>query len=201
MLLKDCPVGSVVRLVGIKGKLVNYPWWEGNFTVEKGGCGNFIIDNDGTPRKGVYNNPDYQFEIVAPAPAPEPRITFTVGGQEFYVGQRVRSIDADDEEHIKVGDEFVVSGSAGNEDAHRLAIRRHESASHIFALPKGISTTPPTQQTYEWKRGDWARHEKKGVGFVLRTRREYVVLSFSDETVGEFLPSEVTFISHSEPPK
>lgn len=201
MLLKDCPVGSVVRLANINRDDDEELWemWFGPRVVYAAGGRAFVKDNTGVDRF-VGGNSNFQFEIVTLAP--EPRITFTVGGQEFYVGQRVWSIDADDEEHIKVGDEFVVSGSACNEYEPRLAIRRHESASHIFALPKGISTTPLAP--HEWKRGDWARHEENGVVFITgqKSYNDCAMFVTDDKGVGYHISSsELTFISHSEPPK
>lgn len=201
MLLKDCPAGSVVQLVSWRGDeepANSFEWWRGCFPVCQDSHGKYVIDGNGEKRTEVCLGHDYQFEIVRHAP--EPHITFTVGGHEFYVGQRVWSLESDDEEHIKVGDEFVVSGAALNEGECRLAIRRPEKAAHIFALPKGISTTLPAP--HEWKRGDWARHEDFGVGFVC-SGVDFVGdvrVDFSGSSA-RVRPETLTFISHSEPPK
>lgn len=124
----------------------------------------------------------------------EPRVTFMVGGQEFFIGQRVWGT-RNCRECVKEGQEAEICGHRN----FNLAVRVL-SDSYVYELPKdSLQFSPPTP--HEWKRGDWARHEKRGVGFVLQTRREYVVLSFSDETAGEFLPSELTFITHTEIPE
>ena len=137
---------------------------------------------------------------------PEPRITFTVGGQKFYVGQQVWSIESDDEEHIKIGDEFIVSGFAFHEDECRLAVRRPKSALHMFSLPKGISTNPPAP--HEWKRGDWGRHKDGRKAFVCSAWRPHgelspqlLMVSFVGEAITGFPASEFTFIGHTEAPE
>lgn len=210
MLLKDCPAGSVVQLVSWRGDeepASSFEWWRGCFPVCQDSHGKYVIDGNGEKRTEVCLGHDYQFGIIhhAPKSAPEPRITFTVGGQEFYVGQRVWSLESDDEEHINVGDEFVVSGAALNEGECRLAIRRPEKAAHIFALPKGISTTPPSP--HEWKRGDWARHEDGSVYLVVKVLDNKIVLTgcgFADCTeMKQAHPRDpkLTFISHTEIPE
>lgn len=203
MLLKDCPVGSVVRLASIGGCDVYLPKWIGEFVVKESDSGVYVTDGEGVNRYELSKDHEYQFEIVRPTP--EPRVTFTVGGQEFYVGQRVWSLESDDEEHINVGDEFVVSGAALNEGECRLAIRRPEKSAHIFALPKGISTTPPSP--HEWKRGDWARHEDGSVYLVVKVLDNKIVLTgcgFADCTeMKQAHPRDpkLTFISHTEIPE
>lgn len=204
MLLKDCPVGSVARLVSFLGEEVKVPRLLGVFEVLCNGERNFVIDGEGNKRMHFYNDPDYQFEIVRPAPepAPEPRITFTVGGQEFYVGQRVWSLEDAQDEHTKVftQEELEVCGTGYKNT--RIFTRKVGSPYMVSFLPQYLSNTPPSP--HEWKRGDWARHAKKGVVFVAgKSTFGNDTLFVSDENGwGDHVhPNELTFISHSEPPK
>ena len=66
MLLRDCPVGSEVRLVSYYG-VTDYDmdYWEGKFVVFERNGVNCVKDGDGDIREDVYNDKDYQFEIVS----------------------------------------------------------------------------------------------------------------------------------------
>lgn len=68
MLLKDCPVGSMVRLSLFEGKNPDFTtrrWWEGNFEVFNNGTRNYVIDKDGMVRDEIHQDEDYQFKIVS----------------------------------------------------------------------------------------------------------------------------------------
>lgn len=66
MLLKYCPVGSVVRLVSFKGGHVRgMGHWKGTFVVFEHDGVSCIRDRDGDIRDDVYGDSYYQFEIVS----------------------------------------------------------------------------------------------------------------------------------------
>lgn len=68
MLLKDCSVGSMVRLNLFCGKepcFKRHTNWRGTFEVLNAGGDNYLIDGEGNDRSGVCDDPDYQFEIVS----------------------------------------------------------------------------------------------------------------------------------------
>lgn len=65
MLLKDCPVGSVVRLKTLCGYDVGFSCWLGEFEVKLNGYRKYITDNNGYNRYGLEEVEDYQFEIVS----------------------------------------------------------------------------------------------------------------------------------------
>lgn len=69
MLLKDCPVGSVVRLVSLGGSPVRLDHWKGDFEVKYSSLGIYVTDRDGADRYLLDNDPDFQFEIVALPPS------------------------------------------------------------------------------------------------------------------------------------
>lgn len=86
MLLKDCPVGSEVRLVSFNGNKEwgsDVFWWEGSFKVEWDVHRkvNYVIDADGEKRDDIYDDERYQFEIVTIAP-PTPN-TITLSGKTY----------------------------------------------------------------------------------------------------------------------
>lgn len=65
MLLKDCPVGSVVRLVSLCGDTdYDLDNWEGIFCVFKLDGVNCVKDGYGDIRDDIADDEDYQFEIV-----------------------------------------------------------------------------------------------------------------------------------------
>lgn len=66
MLLKDCPVGSVVRLVSWYGDTdYDLDNWEGMFGVVEYNGVSCVKDRDGNIRDDIYDDEDYQFEIVS----------------------------------------------------------------------------------------------------------------------------------------
>ena len=71
MMLKDCPVGSVVRLVSWHGhtdyELDN---WEGKFGVFEYNGVNCVKDGCGVIRDDISGNEYYQFEIVSQPKTP-----------------------------------------------------------------------------------------------------------------------------------
>lgn len=71
MLLKDCPVGSVVRLVSFRGD-TNYDLdhWQGKFRVIEYNGVNCVKDGDGDIRDDISDDEDYQFEIVSQPKTP-----------------------------------------------------------------------------------------------------------------------------------
>ena len=73
MLLKDCPVGSFVRLVSFDGHTEwgsDVFWWKGAFKVERDNQSkvNYVVDGAGDIRGDVATDERYQFEIVTPSP-------------------------------------------------------------------------------------------------------------------------------------
>lgn len=82
MLLKDCPVGSFVRLVEWHGRK-NHPCvhWRGEFEVKNDGRDNYVLDRDGDARMCVFDDANYQFEIVS---AQKTRaMTITINGKTY----------------------------------------------------------------------------------------------------------------------
>ena len=96
MLLKDCPVGSIVRLVSIAGERVRLEHWIGSFEVFNDGRENFVIDGDGDRRFGVGDDGRFQFEIVSTPDAPSTR-TLTLSGTTYtltpYEAPKLVTID------------------------------------------------------------------------------------------------------------
>lgn len=66
MLLRDCPVGSEVRLVSFCG-VTDYGiyHWEGAFVVFEHDGVNCVQDGNGDIRDDIYDDANYQFEIVS----------------------------------------------------------------------------------------------------------------------------------------
>ena len=66
MLLRDCPVGSEVRLVSLCGETDDIPKnLNGTFVVFECDGVNCIKDGRNNTRDDIYNDKDYQFEIVS----------------------------------------------------------------------------------------------------------------------------------------
>lgn len=83
MMLKDCPVGSFVRLVSFcgDGTWAYKSWWKGKFEVLEDSKGKYVVTNDNQTYR-VGNNSDFQFEIVTP-PAPYIPNTITLNGKTY----------------------------------------------------------------------------------------------------------------------
>lgn len=87
MLLKDCPVGSEVRLVSINGVEVtglSHPWWEGSFEVKRDDdslC-KYVIDGDGDKRLDNFLWGYWRFEIVGGLKENIDR-TITINGKTY----------------------------------------------------------------------------------------------------------------------
>ena len=65
MLLRDCPVGSVVRLASLYGETYyDIDYWIGMFGVIEHNGVNCVKDRDGYLRDDISDDADYQFEIV-----------------------------------------------------------------------------------------------------------------------------------------
>ena len=66
MLLKDCPVGSVVRLVSFYGE-TDYVMkhWKSTFIVFECDGVNCVRGGDGDIWDDIYDDEDYQFKIVS----------------------------------------------------------------------------------------------------------------------------------------
>lgn len=105
MLLKDCPVGSFVRLVSAYGNTdyskVSLSHWVGVFEVmvDKHGS-HYVVDKDGDKRDDVFEDKNYQFEIVTPSPKSK-------GRRKFKIGDRVVCIK--DETDAEIGREYTVT--------------------------------------------------------------------------------------------
>ena len=69
MLLRDCPVGSIVRLVSLEGEKPIAGWWIGEFAVFQANGVNAVKDGHGDIRDDVHDDEGFQFEIVPPPPA------------------------------------------------------------------------------------------------------------------------------------
>ena len=66
MLLKDCPVGSVVRLVSLHGKTdYDAHYFQGTFVVFECNGVNCIKDIEGDLWDNIYDDEDFQFDIVS----------------------------------------------------------------------------------------------------------------------------------------
>ena len=126
------------------------------------------------------------------------RQTFTVGGQEFYVGQTVWA--EKDGVSFAAFDELEVIGPINNAPLG-LCVRKLSSAMLYFIGHAAITTTKP--KPHEWKFGDWARHPDYGVVFVLSGIDCDGDIPFHSERSGlEFAhPRELTYISSAEIPE
>ena len=85
MLLRDCPVGSEVRLVSFCG-VTDYDmdYWEGKFVVFEYNGVNSVKNGTGGIRDDVYNDANYQFEIVSQPNTPNNRThQITLDGVTF----------------------------------------------------------------------------------------------------------------------
>jgi len=98
MLLKDCPVGSFVRLVsfyGDTGWADEHSWWSGYFEVFSGEGGKYVVCNDGDKLE-EGDSKEFQFKIVKPA-APSTPNTITLNGKTYklkpYTEPRLTVID------------------------------------------------------------------------------------------------------------
>ena len=66
MLLRDCPVGSEVRLVSFCGDTdCNLGRWKGTFVVVEHNGVNSVKDGSGDIRDDIDDDEDFQFEIVS----------------------------------------------------------------------------------------------------------------------------------------
>ena len=83
MLLKDCPVGSVVRLVRFCGEIPAISNWDGKFEVKQNGNGKYVTDGDGDERYALDLDLYYEFEIVTPAPSPAQPKTIYLKGKTY----------------------------------------------------------------------------------------------------------------------
>ena len=71
MLLRDCPVGSVVRLASLYGETYyDIDYWIGMFGVIEHNGVNCVKDRDGYLRDDISDNAEYQFEIVSQPTTP-----------------------------------------------------------------------------------------------------------------------------------
>lgn len=97
MLLKDCPVGSFVRLVSFQGRCASdMEGWNGNFEVKKDrNLVKYFLVGDGEMRVRIFNDPDFQFEIIEPFPSTSN--TITLGEKTYklkpYIKPRLKVID------------------------------------------------------------------------------------------------------------
>ena len=92
------------------------------------------------------------------------RQTFTVGGQEFYIGQSAWAVG--DGLLYKDGDALDVIGMvAGLNFPTNVSVRNKKTLMCFVMKIAGLTTTPP--KPHEWKFGDWARHPDEGVCFVM----------------------------------
>lgn len=82
MLLKDCPVGSVVRLVSLCGDPVLLDNWKGTFEVKRSSLGKYVTDGDGDDRYTLDNAADFQFEIVTLS-SPSTSKTISLKGKTY----------------------------------------------------------------------------------------------------------------------
>lgn len=82
MLLKDCPVGSVVRLKTLGGFEVGLKNWLGEFKVKSDGLGKYVIDKDGEKRYSLEENDEFQFEIITELKSDTPKKIYFKG--EYY---------------------------------------------------------------------------------------------------------------------
>ena len=142
---------------------------------------------------------------VEPNLTPQPRIAFTVGGQKFFIGQRIWSTSIDDE-IFELGVELEVSGFSKLNHLETLVVRKVGTARVFCSEIAGLSATPPSP--HEWKRGDWARHKDGRKAFVCGAWLSHgaygpqqLVVSFENEAITGIPASEFTFIGHTEAPE
>ena len=132
------------------------------------------------------------------------RQTFTVGGQEFYIGQSAWAVG--DGLLYKDGDALDVIGMvAGLNFPTNVSVRNKKTLMCFVMKIAGLTTTPP--KPHEWKFGDWARHPECGVLFVTDIGDEdedgdreigAVMKDGTAVVLGDF---ELTYISTAEIPE
>ena len=103
MLLRDCPVGSEVRLVSFCG-VTDYDmnWWKGTFVVFEHNGVNCVKDRDGDIRDEISNNPFYHFEIVSQPNTPNNHVRqITIDGVTYKLtlAEKRKTIEIDGVEY------------------------------------------------------------------------------------------------------
>lgn len=125
------------------------------------------------------------------------RQTFTVGGQEFYVGQTVWA--EKDGRSFSASDEFEVIGPINNAPLS-LCVRKPSSSMIYLIGYADVTTEKP--KPHEWKFGDWARHPDEGVCFVVSGVDGDGDVMLATRVNWTYRPAtELTYISTSEMPK
>lgn len=174
-----------------------------------------IFFRPATPEEIAEYKAKYEAQETALDPKPEPfaesnsetRITFNVGGQEFYIGQQVWSDS--NYRFAPLGVALEVIGPFNG-----FVVTRAENTSLVAHMSiSNISTTPPAPNErkrgdWEWKRGDWALHKDGRKAFVCWTCQPYgqftpisLMVSFATEAAIVLPASEFTFIGHTEAPE
>ena len=130
------------------------------------------------------------------------RQTFTVGCQEFYVGQAVWA--EKDGHSFSASDEFEVIGPINNAPLS-LCVRKPSSSMIYLIGYADVTTEKP--KPHEWKFGDWARHPEWGVVLVGSEVDDdgYVVIYTKDGFYSHLNPNVspkiLTYISTAEIPE
>ena len=128
------------------------------------------------------------------------RQTFTVGGQEFYVGQTVWTTM-----NLGIGDKGTALVVVGCDLANKTAIivKEPDTVKAFSITADGrITTTDP--KLHKWKFGDWARHPDYGVGFVSEPREQTgsAYVSFGGNLGVKYVGlKSLTYISTAEIPE
>lgn len=130
--------------------------------------------------------------------APEPRITFTVGGQEFYVGQRVWSL-VESEDFWTIlgkGDELEIRANLPNSGQVVCSLPNDPRAC-LFDVDQ-FTTIPPATQ--EWKFGDVALHKEHGVGIVTSWASSQYAIEVTTRASNQIWvnPFELTFLRRAD---
>lgn len=127
----------------------------------------------------------------------ENRLTFTVGGQEFYVGQSVWSTM-----DLGLGPKGTELTVVGCDLANKRAIIVRETGTvKAFAITADDRITTTQPKSHEWKFGDWARHPDGGVCFVMSGVDGDGEVMLATPGNWTYLPAtELTYISTAEIP-
>ena len=131
--------------------------------------------------------------------ADENRQTFTVGGQEFYVGQTVWA--KKDGCSFTASEELEVIGPVNNASLS-LCVRKLSSSMIYFIGHAAITTTEP--KPHEWKFGDWVRDKWGNLGMVISKEHSAGTVYFlrkGDVSAKLTEASTLTYISTAEIPE
>ena len=160
-------------------------------------AGKPVIPCDADPKP--LTSEDCELKITSAVPLDtdaqgDGKITFTVAGREFFVGQRVWAEEGGFA--FSKADELEVIGPINNAPL-ALCVRKPSSSIIYFIGHAAIATTKP--KPHEWQFGDQASHPEHGAVLVIDVAdlEGFHCASPSDPEI--FIdPSELTFIRRTD---